>query len=81
MLGLVFVVAMLGDRLDGGAIERGDGLVVEERDKAGFWSWFVRGDTSIPSSGDSKDEAANDCGSCFEVSESGEVSVPIKGTV
>lgn len=33
MLGLVFVVPMLGDRLEGGAMERGDGfVVVEERE-------------------------------------------------
>ena len=81
MLGLVLVVPMLGDRLDGGAIERGDGLVVVDRERAEFGSWFVIGETSMPSKGDSRDEAANDCGRCFEVSESSEVSVPINGTV
>lgn len=76
MLGLV--LAVLGLMLEGGAIDdRGLGFVVAVRGG----SVALSGDTSISSSGDSRDEAASDWGSCFDVAESGEVSAPMRGTV
>lgn len=77
MLGLVS--AMLGLMPDGGAIDRGLGFVVLVR--AG--STAPSGDTSISAGagGGSRDEVAIDCGRCFDVAESGEVSELIGGTV
>ncbi len=75
MLGLVFAVLRL--TLDGGAINRGLAFVVLAR--AG--SEALSGDISISSGGDSREKAAVDCGRCFDVAESGEVSALISGTV
>jgi len=75
MLGLVF--AVLGLMLDGGAISTGLVFVVPVR--AG--SVALGGSTSISSSGDSRDEAASECGGFFDVAESGVVSALISGTV
>ncbi len=75
MLGLVFAVLRL--TLDGGAINRGLAFVVLAR--AGFEA--LSGDISISSGGDSREEAAVDCGRWFDVAESGEVFALISGTV
>lgn len=42
---------------------------------------MLRGETSISSIGDSRDEFARDCGSCFDAAESGECSALVRGTV
>ena len=81
-MGLVFAL-----RLDGGAIERGDGLVMGvgmvllRLDWCMDESVALRGEISISSCGDSSEDTAIGIGSCFEVAESGEDSVPMSGTV
>lgn len=75
-LGLMAELGLLelGVMLEGGAMERGDGFEVDERDGRRAGSVALRGDMSISSWGESRVEAAIDCGSCFEVAESGEKS-------
>jgi len=82
---------MLGEvlalRVKGIAIGKGDGFVMGvgivllrlERCMEG--SVALSGETSVSSYGDSNDEEAIGCGSCFEVAESGEESLPMSGTV
>lgn len=82
MMGLVLVL-----RVEGGAIERGLGLVMGvgmvllRLDRCMEESVALSGETSISSCGESKDDAAIECGSCFDVAESGEESLPVNGTV
>lgn len=66
--------------LEGGAMERGDGLEVE-RDGCREFSVALRGEMSISSWGESRVEDAIDWGRSFEAVESGEESEEIKGTV
>ncbi len=82
MMGLVLAL-----KLEGGAMDRGDGLVMGVGMVLLRLEWWMdesvalRGETSISSWGDSRDEEAMDCGSCLEVTDSGEESLPISGTV
>ena len=71
----------LGVILEGGAMERGDGFEVDERDGCRAGSVALRGEISISSWGESRVEDAIDWGRCFEVAESGEESDEISGTV
>ena len=86
MLGLM-LDTMLGLSVDGGAIERGlvfvtgVGMIVLGRDWCIDEPMALSGDTSISSTGDSRLDETSDCGSCFEVVESGEDSAPTRGTV
>lgn len=82
MMGLVLVL-----RDEGGAIESGLGLVMGvgmvllRLDKCMEESVALSGETSISSWGDSREAIAIECGSCFEVAESGDDSFPRSGTV
>ena len=83
MLGLVFTL-----RIDGGAMESGDGLVRGVDIVLLRLDWCIEesvalsGEISISSGGDSSVADAIDWGNCFEVAESGEVSLlPTNGTV
>lgn len=67
--------------LEGGAIERGDGFEVDEREGCSEGSVALRGEMSISSCGESRVEGAIDCGGGFAVAESGEESEEISGTV
>ena len=76
-LGLLELVVML----EGGAMDRGDGFEVDERDGCREGSVALRGEISISSWGESRLEDAIDEGRCFAVAESGEESAEISGTV
>ena len=67
--------------LEGGAIERGEGFEVDERDGCKEGSVALRGEMSISSWGESRADDAIDWGRTFELAKSGEVSEEISGTV
>lgn len=71
----------LGVMLEGGAMERGDGFVVDGRVVCRDVSVALRGEMSISSWGESRVEDAIDWGRFLEVVESGEESEEIRGTV
>ena len=79
MLGLVF--AVLGLMLEGGAMESGLRLAVLERECCAAGSVALKGDTSMSSCGDSRDEIPSVCGNHFDAGESGEDSAAVRGTV
>ena len=82
-LGLIAELGLLelGVMLEGGAMERGDGLEVDEREGCREGSVALMGEMSISSWGESRVEDAIDWGRSLEAVESGEESEEISGTV